>query len=130
MVLNTCIYHYIYRKAYNRVSKSQIDGNLMRNTLCLQIHICICVSFPVLEGGPEKIQELRTSRPFYQAHQEAHALLESTCLPSFHHSYEVKIFSDFCSYYRINTRYPRHLLSNVNKEILYILMQLYRISVI
>lgn len=46
--------------------------------------------FSVLEGGPEKIQELRTSRPFYQAHQEAHALLESTSLPSFHHSYQVK----------------------------------------
>lgn len=47
--------------------------------------------FLVLEGGPERVQELRTSRPFYQAHQEAHALLESTCLPSFHHSYQVKI---------------------------------------
>lgn len=51
------------------------------------MYICL---FSVLEGGPEKIQELRTSRPFYQAHQEAHALLESTCLPSFHHSYQVK----------------------------------------
>jgi len=53
----------------------------------MDTYIC---SFLVLEGGPEKIQELRTSRPFYQAHQEAHALLESTCLPSFHHSYQVK----------------------------------------
>lgn len=53
------------------------------------MHMYTCL-FPVLEGGPEKIQELRTSRPFYQAHQEAHALLESTCLPSFHHSYQVK----------------------------------------
>ncbi|CAL1674633.1 unnamed protein product [Lasius platythorax] len=43
----------------------------------------------ILEGGPEKIQELRTSRPFYQAHQDAHALLESTCLPSFHHCYQL-----------------------------------------
>ncbi|XP_012271513.1 sorting nexin-14 isoform X2 [Orussus abietinus] len=43
----------------------------------------------VLAGGPEKVQELRTSRPLYQAHQEAHALLEATCLPSFHHSYEL-----------------------------------------
>ncbi|CAG5101242.1 Similar to snx14: Sorting nexin-14 (Danio rerio) [Cotesia congregata] len=43
----------------------------------------------ILEGGPSKIQELRTSRPLYQAHQEAHALLEAICLPSFHHSYEL-----------------------------------------
>ncbi|XP_050597216.1 sorting nexin-14-like [Bombus affinis] len=43
----------------------------------------------ILERGPKKIQEMRTSRPFYQAHQEAHALLESTCLPSFHHSYQL-----------------------------------------
>lgn len=55
--------------------------------------------FPVLEGGPEKIQELRTSRPFYQAHQEAHALLESTCLPSFHHSYQVNTISTYFLYY-------------------------------
>ncbi|XP_031833287.1 sorting nexin-14 [Nomia melanderi] len=43
----------------------------------------------VLEKSSKKIEELRTSRPFYQAHQEAHALLESTCLPSFHHSYQL-----------------------------------------
>ncbi|XP_043278854.1 sorting nexin-14-like isoform X2 [Venturia canescens] len=43
----------------------------------------------ILEGGPGKIQELRTSRPLYQAHQEAHALLEAICLPSFHHSHEL-----------------------------------------
>ncbi|XP_076243695.1 sorting nexin-14 isoform X2 [Calliopsis andreniformis] len=43
----------------------------------------------ILEKGSKQIQELRTSRPFYQAHQEAHALLESTCLPSFHHSYQL-----------------------------------------
>ncbi|XP_076674344.1 sorting nexin-14 [Andrena cerasifolii] len=43
----------------------------------------------ILEKGSKKIQELRTSRPFYQAHQEAHALLESTCLPSFHHSFQL-----------------------------------------
>lgn len=43
----------------------------------------------ILEGGVDKIQELRTSRPLYQAHQEAHALLEAICLPSFHHSYEL-----------------------------------------
>ncbi|XP_034184894.1 sorting nexin-14 [Osmia lignaria lignaria] len=43
----------------------------------------------ILERSSKKIQELRTSRPFYQAHQEAHALLESTCLPSFHHSYQL-----------------------------------------
>ncbi|XP_008560799.1 sorting nexin-14 [Microplitis demolitor] len=43
----------------------------------------------ILEGGPGKIQELRTSRPLYQAHQEAHTLLEAICLPSFHHSYEL-----------------------------------------
>ncbi|XP_006608646.1 sorting nexin-14-like isoform X1 [Apis dorsata] len=43
----------------------------------------------ILEKGSKKIQEMRTSRPFYQAHQEAHALLESTCLPSFHHSYQL-----------------------------------------
>ncbi|XP_043256850.1 sorting nexin-14-like [Colletes gigas] len=43
----------------------------------------------ILDRGEKKIDELRTSRPFYQAHQEAHALLESTCLPSFHHSYQL-----------------------------------------
>ncbi|OAD55595.1 Sorting nexin-14 [Eufriesea mexicana] len=43
----------------------------------------------ILERGSKKIQDMRTSRPFYQAHQEAHALLESTCLPSFHHSYQL-----------------------------------------
>ncbi|XP_053994319.1 sorting nexin-14-like [Hylaeus volcanicus] len=43
----------------------------------------------ILERGSKKIDELRTSRPFYQAHQEAHALLESTCLPPFHHSYSL-----------------------------------------
>ncbi|XP_003705519.2 sorting nexin-14 isoform X1 [Megachile rotundata] len=43
----------------------------------------------ILERSSKRIQELRTSRPFYQAHQEAHALLESTCLPSFHHSYQL-----------------------------------------
>ncbi|XP_076296987.1 sorting nexin-14 isoform X2 [Lasioglossum baleicum] len=43
----------------------------------------------VLEKSSKKIEELRTSRPFYQAHQEAHALLESTCLTSFHHSYQL-----------------------------------------
>lgn len=48
------------------------------------------ILFLVLEKGSKKIQEMRTSRPFYQAHQEAHALLESTCLPSFHHSYQVR----------------------------------------
>lgn len=63
------------------------------------MYICL---FPVLEGGPEKIQELRTSRPFYQAHQEAHALLESTCLPSFHHSYQVK---DILLFYYLKTIY-------------------------
>lgn len=55
----------------------------------LQIYV---FSLPVLAGGPGNIQELRTSRPFYQAHQEAHALLENICLPPFHHSYQVKIF--------------------------------------
>ncbi|CAK9796439.1 Sorting nexin-14 [Anthophora plagiata] len=43
----------------------------------------------IIEKGPKKIQEMRTSRAFYQAHQEAHALLESTCLSSFHHSYQL-----------------------------------------
>ncbi|XP_011314371.1 sorting nexin-14 [Fopius arisanus] len=43
----------------------------------------------ILEGGPSKVQELRTSRPLYQAHQEAHARLEAICLPSFHHSFEL-----------------------------------------
>ncbi|KAK9303202.1 hypothetical protein QLX08_004982 [Tetragonisca angustula] len=43
----------------------------------------------ILERGSKKIQEMRTSRPFYEAHQEAHALLESTCLPPFHHSYQL-----------------------------------------
>ncbi|XP_034949183.1 sorting nexin-14-like [Chelonus insularis] len=43
----------------------------------------------ILKGGSSKIQELRTSRPLYEAHQEAHALLETICLPSFHHSYEL-----------------------------------------
>lgn len=56
--------------------------------LYLPLHITQGIR-QILEGGPEKIQELRTSRPFYQAHQEAHALLESTCLPSFHHSYQL-----------------------------------------
>lgn len=56
--------------------------------LYLPLHISNGIR-QILEGGPEKIQELRTSRPFYQAHQEAHALLESTCLPSFHHSYQL-----------------------------------------
>ncbi|XP_011865725.1 PREDICTED: sorting nexin-14-like [Vollenhovia emeryi] len=56
--------------------------------LYLPLHISKGIR-QILEGGPEKIQELRTSRPFYQAHQEAHALLESTCLPSFHHSYQL-----------------------------------------
>ncbi|KAL6264772.1 hypothetical protein P5V15_004870 [Pogonomyrmex californicus] len=56
--------------------------------LYLPLHISKGIQ-QILEGGPEKIQELRTSRPFYQAHQEAHALLESTCLPSFHHSYQL-----------------------------------------
>nr|XP_033337093.1 sorting nexin-14-like isoform X1 [Megalopta genalis]XP_033337095.1 sorting nexin-14-like isoform X1 [Megalopta genalis]XP_033337096.1 sorting nexin-14-like isoform X1 [Megalopta genalis] len=45
----------------------------------------------VLEKSSNKIEELRTSRPFYQAHQEAHALLESTCVPSFHHSYQLYV---------------------------------------
>ncbi|KYN30488.1 Sorting nexin-14, partial [Trachymyrmex septentrionalis] len=56
--------------------------------LYLPLHISKGIR-QILEGGPEKIQELRISRPFYQAHQEAHALLESTCLPSFHHSYQL-----------------------------------------
>ncbi|XP_018300298.1 sorting nexin-14 [Mycetomoellerius zeteki] len=56
--------------------------------LYLPLHISKGIR-QILEGGPEKIQELRTSRPFYQAHQEAHALLETTCLPSFHHSYQL-----------------------------------------
>ncbi|KYN01623.1 PREDICTED: sorting nexin-14-like [Cyphomyrmex costatus] len=56
--------------------------------LYLPLHISKGIR-QVLEGGPKKIQELRTSRSFYQAHQEAHTLLESTCLPSFHHSYQL-----------------------------------------
>ncbi|KAM0734453.1 Sorting nexin-14 [Formica fusca] len=56
--------------------------------LYLPLHISKGIR-EILEGGPEKIQELRTSRPFYEAHQEAHAFLESTCLPSFHHSYQL-----------------------------------------
>lgn len=51
-------------------------------------HICQGMQ-EILEGGPAKVQDLRTSRPLYQAHQEAHALLEAVCLPSFHHSYEL-----------------------------------------
>ncbi|KAK0097139.1 hypothetical protein PV326_003144 [Microctonus aethiopoides] len=43
----------------------------------------------ILDSGPSNVQELRTSRPLYQAHQEAHAMLEAICLPSFHHSYEL-----------------------------------------
>lgn len=59
----------------------------------------------VLQGGVEKIQELRTSRPLYQAHQEAYALLEATCLSSFYHSYQVfihniAIFID-CEYFSV-----------------------------
>lgn len=50
----------------------------------------------ILERNSKKIEELRTSRPFYQAHQEAHALLESTCLPSFHHSYQ--LYDLFCGH--------------------------------
>ncbi|KAG7196813.1 hypothetical protein KM043_016926 [Ampulex compressa] len=56
--------------------------------LYLPLHISIGIQ-EILKGGPEKIQELRTSRPFYQAHQEAYALLETTCLSSFHHSYQL-----------------------------------------
>ncbi|EZA49201.1 hypothetical protein DMN91_007953 [Ooceraea biroi] len=56
--------------------------------LYLPLHISKGIQH-ILEGGATKIQELRTSRSFYQAHQEAHALLEITCLPSFHHSYQL-----------------------------------------
>ncbi|XP_015608100.1 sorting nexin-14 isoform X2 [Cephus cinctus] len=56
--------------------------------LHLPLHISMGMR-QILESGPSKIQELRTSRPLYQAHQEAHALLEVTCLPLFHHSYEL-----------------------------------------
>lgn len=59
------------------------------------------ILFLVLEKGSKKIQEMRTSRPFYQAHQEAHALLESTCLPSFHHSYQVRKLNNCMSLFYI-----------------------------
>ncbi|OXU20981.1 hypothetical protein TSAR_003479 [Trichomalopsis sarcophagae] len=42
--------------------------------------------------GPGKVQELRTSRPLYEAHQEAHTLLENMWLPSFHHTYQIYKF--------------------------------------
>ncbi|XP_046611100.1 sorting nexin-14-like isoform X1 [Neodiprion virginianus] len=58
------------------------------NYLHLPVHISKGLQ-KILEGGPSKIQELRTSRPLYQAHQEAHTILEITCLPSFHHSYQI-----------------------------------------
>lgn len=58
------------------------------NYLHLPLHISKGLQ-KILEGGSSKIQELRTSRPLYQAHQEAHTLLEITCLPSFHHSYQM-----------------------------------------
>lgn len=67
------------------------------------IILYVLILFLVLEKGSKKIQEMRTSRPFYQAHQEAHALLESTCLPSFHHSYQVRNSCMFLYYiYLIN----------------------------
>lgn len=56
--------------------------------LHLPQHISVGIK-QILDGGTKKIQELRTSRPFYQAHQEAYALLEATCLISFHHSYQL-----------------------------------------
>lgn len=61
--------------------------------------ICNIILISVLEGGPKKIQELRTSRPLYHAHEEAHALLESTCVSSFHHCYEVcnQNYSTICN---------------------------------
>ncbi|XP_048505459.1 sorting nexin-14-like isoform X2 [Athalia rosae] len=58
------------------------------NYLYLPLHISKGLQ-KILEGGPGKIQELRTSRPLYQAHQEAHTLLEIICLPTFHHSYQM-----------------------------------------
>ncbi|KAF7990048.1 hypothetical protein HCN44_008722 [Aphidius gifuensis] len=56
--------------------------------LDLPDHICDGMK-KILDGGVNKIQELRTSRPLYQAHQEAHGLLEKLCLSSFHNSYEL-----------------------------------------
>lgn len=67
----------------------------------IQLLHCMSTTLLVLERGPKKIQEMRTSRPFYQAHQEAHALLESTCLPSFHHSYQVRKSKSNCSLFPI-----------------------------
>lgn len=58
----------------------------------------------VLDGGRKRIQELRTSRPFYQAHQEAHALLEATCLPTFHHSYQ--LYNRLCGQLMPDTKKP------------------------
>ncbi|XP_058798225.1 sorting nexin-14-like [Phymastichus coffea] len=46
----------------------------------------------ILDLGPKKVQEFRTSRPLYDAHQEAHTLLENTWLPSFHHTYQMYKF--------------------------------------
>lgn len=68
----------------------------------IQLLHCMSTTLLVLERGPKKIQEMRTSRPFYQAHQEAHALLESTCLPSFHHSYQVRKSKSNCSLFLYN----------------------------
>ncbi|KAL7288116.1 sorting nexin-14-like isoform X2 [Trichogramma pretiosum] len=55
----------------------------------------------ILDQGPSKVQELRTSRPLYEAHQEAHTLLENTWLPSFHHTYQIYKF--LCGVPVINT---------------------------
>ncbi|XP_014206596.1 sorting nexin-14-like [Copidosoma floridanum] len=55
----------------------------------------------ILDLGPKNIQELRTSRPLYEAHQEAHTLLENTWLPSFHHTYQIYKF--LCGEPVINT---------------------------
>lgn len=70
----------------------------MKESKYRYFYVCFLISFLffhffwvklVLDLGPEKVQELRTSRPIYDAHREAHLLLENTWLPSFHHTYQV-----------------------------------------
>lgn len=88
------------------ISKGLEKSNYQK-TICVfqsSIFTTFRYSFTVLEGGPTKIQELRTSRPLYQAHQEAHALLEITCLPSFHHSYQVKNIKFIGFKHRVTTK--------------------------
>ncbi|KAJ8681663.1 hypothetical protein QAD02_017455 [Eretmocerus hayati] len=68
--------------------------------LNLPINICEGMK-QILDLGPRKVQELRTSRPLYDAHQEAHTLLENTWLPSFHHTYQM--YKHLCGESAINT---------------------------